>query len=65
MRIGIRREDKNEWERRTPLTPEGVGKLVKDGIETWLQPSSIRIFPDQAYRDVGAVISEDLSSCPV
>ncbi len=65
MRIGIRREDKNEWERRTPLTPEGVGRLLKDGIETWLQPSSIRIFPDQAYRDVGAVINEDLSSCPV
>lgn len=65
MRIGIRREDKNEWERRAPLTPEGVGRLVKDGIETWLQPSSIRIFPDQAYSDMGAVINEDLSSCPV
>jgi alpha-aminoadipic semialdehyde synthase len=65
MRIGIRREDKNEWERRTPLTPDGVGRLGKDGIEIWLQPSSIRIFPDQAYFDMGAVISEDLSSCPV
>ncbi len=65
MRIGIRREDKNEWERRAPLTPDDVGGLVKDGIEIWLQPSSIRIFPDEAYQDMGAVISEDLSSCPV
>ncbi len=65
MRIGIRREDKNEWERRTPLTPGDVSALVKKRIEIWLQPSSIRIFPDDKYRDAGAVISEDLSSCPV
>lgn len=65
MRVGIRREDKNEWEGRVPLTPEDVGKLVKDGVEIWLQPSSIRIFPDKEYRNVGAVISEDLSSCPI
>ena len=63
MRIGIRREDKNEWEARVPLTPEDVGKLVKDGVEIWLQPSPIRVFPDEHYRNVGAVISEDLSSC--
>lgn len=65
MRIGIRREDKNEWERRSPLTPEGVGRLLKEGVEIWLQPSSIRIFSDEAYRDAGGVIDEDLSSCPV
>jgi len=64
-RIGIRREDKNEWERRVPLTPEDAGKLVKDGIEVWLQPSSIRIFPDEDYRNAGAIIHEDLSSCAI
>lgn len=65
MRIGIRREDKNEWEGRVPLTPDDVGGLVKAGIEIWLQPSSIRVFPDEEYRNVGAVVSEDLSSCPI
>jgi alpha-aminoadipic semialdehyde synthase len=65
MRIGIRREDKNEWEARVPLIPEDVGRLVQDGIDVWLQPSSLRIFPDDAYRKAGAVISEDLSSCPI
>ncbi len=65
MRIGIRRENKNEWERRAPLTPDNVGKLVKNGIEIWLQPSSIRIFPDEEYQNVGAVIREDLFSCPI
>ena len=28
MIIGIRREDKNRWERRAPLTPEEVGDLI-------------------------------------
>lgn len=64
-RIGIRKETKNEWERRTPLTPDNVKKLINDGMEVWLQPSTIRVFPDEEYRKVGAVINEDLSSCPV
>ncbi len=63
MRIGIRREDKNEWEARVPLIPTDVKKLVNKGIEIFLQPSPIRIFSDQEYIDVGATISEDLSSC--
>lgn len=65
MRIGIRREDKNEWEARTPLIPSDVKKLVSNGIGVYLQPSPIRIFSDQEYLDVGATISEDLSSCSV
>jgi len=63
MRIGIIREDKNEWETRVPLIPNDVKKLVSNGIEVVLQPSPIRIFSDQEYIDVGATISEDLSSC--
>ncbi|TKJ41262.1 hypothetical protein CEE37_06235 [candidate division LCP-89 bacterium B3_LCP] len=65
MRIGIRREDKNEWEARVPIAPHDVAKLVKDGIEVWLQPSDIRIYPDEEYRKVGAFIEEDLSRCPI
>lgn len=65
MRIGIRREDKTEWEARVPLIPKDVEKLINRGIEVFLQPSSIRIFSDQEYIAVGAAISEDLSSCPV
>jgi alpha-aminoadipic semialdehyde synthase len=65
MRIGIRREDKNEFEARVPLTPDAARQLISDGIEVWLQPSRIRAYPDDVYKDAGAVISEDLSSCPV
>jgi saccharopine dehydrogenase (NAD+, L-lysine-forming) len=66
VRIGVRREDKSKWERRSPLTPEQVKELHdKHGIEVWLQPSEIRVFGDEEYRRAGAVVQEDLSACPV
>ncbi len=64
--IGVRREDKNEWERRTPVTPEEVGALKAEyDLSFVVQPSSIRVFSDDAYREAGATISDDLSACPV
>ena len=66
MKIGIRREDKSKWERRVALTPEHVA-LLKDkyGIQMVVQPSEIRIFSDDEYKNAGAIIQEDLSECPV
>jgi len=64
--IGIRREDKNKWERRVPLIPEHVKELIKShSIDVSLQPSSIRIFSDDEYIQAGAKIQEDLSGCPI
>jgi saccharopine dehydrogenase (NAD+, L-lysine-forming) len=64
--IGIRREDKNQWERRVPLTPEHIALLIRDhGLEVIVQPSEIRVFPDSDYAKAGAKIQEDLSPCPV
>jgi len=64
--IGIRREDKNKWERRVPLTPQHVKELRENySVEVRLQPSPIRIFSDEEYLQVGAKIAEDLSPCPV
>ena len=65
MKVGIRREDKNEWEARVPLIPSDVKKLVNSGIDVVLQPSPIRIFLDSEYIDAGASISENLSNCPL
>jgi alpha-aminoadipic semialdehyde synthase len=62
MIIGIRREDKNIWEKRTPLIPVDVKELIENyGIKVLVQPSEIRIFNDQEYAQNGAEISEDLS----
>jgi len=60
--IGIRREDKNEWERRVPLTP-GAVKLLKQkyGIRTVIQPSERRVFTDTEYLNAGAEINESLA----
>jgi saccharopine dehydrogenase (NAD+, L-lysine forming) len=64
--IGIRREDKNEWERRVPLIPDDVRWLKeKHNIHTIVQPSKIRIFSDEEYRQAGAEISEDLSRAEI
>ena len=63
--IGIRREDKNRWERRAPLTPEHVAELARHGVDVTVEPSPLRVFPDEAYRAAGARVDGDLSSCPV
>jgi saccharopine dehydrogenase (NAD+, L-lysine-forming) len=61
--IGIRREDKNHWERRAPLAPSQVAHLIRSGVKIVIQPSKIRIFSDDEYARCGASVSEDLSDC--
>lgn len=62
--IGIRREDKNQWERRVPLIPTHVRELVQNHpLDISLQPSALRVFPDSDYEREGAKVEEDLSSC--
>jgi len=64
--IGIRREDINRWERRAPLTPREVARLVRDeGMRVVVQTSGVRIFDDAAYEEAGATVAEDLSPCDV
>lgn len=64
--LGIRREDKNRWEQRVPITPHHVQELHKThGINTIIQPSTIRVFPDDSYRKVGAQVQESLSPSSV
>lgn len=62
--LGIRREEKNRWERRVPLTPLHVEELVREqGWTVAVQPSPLRIFPDAEYRRAGAQLCEDLADC--
>ena len=58
--IGIRREDVNRWERRAPLTPGEVARLVAgEGLRVLVQPSDNRIFDDDAYEEAGATVADD------
>lgn len=63
--IGIVRENRSVWDRRVPLTPKDVQTLKKlnPSLNFIIQPSKIRIFKNTEYEQVGAIISEDLSSC--
>jgi saccharopine dehydrogenase (NAD+, L-lysine-forming) len=64
--IGIRREDKNRWERRVPLVPADLGRLVREeGLEFVVQPSSIRTYKDEHFTGVGCRVEEDLSPAKV
>jgi alpha-aminoadipic semialdehyde synthase len=61
--IGIRREDKNRWERRVPLTPADVSDLQRQGLRFRVQPSANRIFSDSDYQAQGTEVAEDLDPC--
>ncbi|MBL7065043.1 MAG: hypothetical protein ISS49_12675 [Anaerolineae bacterium] len=64
--LGVRREDKNIWERRVPITPEHARQLREEyGIKVWVQPSEIRVFRDEEFAQASARIEENLSPCPV
>lgn len=64
--VGVRREDKNVWERRVPLIPEQVGQLIGEhALDFRVQPSPIRTFHDDEFVEVGAEVVEDISACPL
>lgn len=66
MPIGIRKEDKNIWEKRVPLTPSDIRDLAtKEKIEFQIESSALRIFSDREYGEAGAQIVGDVSACPV
>jgi hypothetical protein len=58
-RIGIRLEDKNEWERRVALTPADVAELVEQGVAIAVEPFPRRAFPDEEYARAGADLVAD------
>jgi alpha-aminoadipic semialdehyde synthase len=64
--IGIRHEDKYKLERRAPLTPKHVARLVKQKkLDIIVQTSEKRVFSDDEYVQAGAKIAKDLKKCSV
>ncbi len=61
--IGIRREDKSEWERRVPLIPAAIAALqAQHQLHFLVQSSAIRVYKDEDYRDEGVEVTEDISA---
>lgn len=51
--VGIRRENKSRWERRSALTPNTVKQLIQEtGTTVYVQPSTKRIFTNESYEKV-------------
>ena len=63
--LGIRREDKSEWERRVPLVPSDVKRLVAEGVEVHVQRSPQRCIPEAEYEAAGAKIVDTLDAATV
>lgn len=64
--VGIRREDKNIWERRVPLTPTDLAALVRDqGLRISVQRSALRIYQDDDFQQAGCVLSEDVPDADI
>ncbi|MBI5490141.1 MAG: hypothetical protein HY905_22595 [Deltaproteobacteria bacterium] len=63
--LGIRREDKNRWERRAPITPADARGFIASGFDVVVQPSGIRVYPDADWATAGALVADDLARCDV
>ena len=64
--IGIRREDKNQWERRVALTPDHVSELKRRAdVRFNVQPSEKRAFSNLDFERAGASLDETLDDCPI
>lgn len=64
--VGIRLEDKSRWERRVPIVPAEIARLRSEhGLRFRVQPSPIRIYDDEAFRQAGAEVEADLAPAPV
>ena len=60
--VAILKESKNKWEQRAPLAPKHVKRLVDQGIQVIVQPSSRRAFYDAEYKRAGATLQDDISA---
>jgi alpha-aminoadipic semialdehyde synthase len=63
--VGIRREDKSVWERRTPIVPEDVRRLVAEGVAILVERSPTRCFTDAEFAAAGARLADDLSAADI
>ena len=62
--LGIRQETIDPAERRAPLSPQQVEKLIRlQNLRVVVAPAINRYVPVEAYQRAGAIISDDLTGC--
>lgn len=66
INIGIIREGKTPPDQRVPLTPEQCANLqTAYDVRIFVQPSTHRCYPNEAYLTAGLALQEDLSHCSI
>lgn len=50
----LRKEHKNQWEKRTPLTPDAIKELKAQGYDIDVEQCDIRVHPNEDYVKAGA-----------
>lgn len=67
MKFGIIKERKNPPDRRVVFSPEKLKELKEKfpSAEVKVESSDIRVFNDEAYRNLGIEVAEDISDCDV
>lgn len=64
--IGIRKETKDNTQRRAPLAPDHVRELIRRyDMRVFVEPWSRRVFSDREYKDAGAVLTTRLDRCNI
>ncbi|TQV77308.1 alanine dehydrogenase [Aliikangiella marina] len=53
LKTVVRKEHKNDWEKRTALIPSCAAELVEKGFPISIEPSEIRVFSDSDYAAAG------------
>ncbi|MGV6861043.1 MAG: NAD(P)-dependent oxidoreductase [Putridiphycobacter sp.] len=67
MKIGVIREGKVPPDKRVPLTPNQCVEVMEKfpGTEVVVQTSPIRKITDEAYRQAGVKVVEDVTDCDI
>ena len=67
MQFGIIKERKNPPDRRVVFSPEELVRLQKEYPEATIkvESSDIRVFNDEAYKNLGIEVADDITDCDV
>lgn len=67
VKIGILREGKIPPDHRVPLTPKQCKSVeaIYPDVQIVVQPSPVRRYTDDQYREQGITVQEDLSDCEI
>lgn len=65
MKIGVRKEDKSIWERRTPFVPGDLKWLMERGMDIAVESSPERAYGDEEFRGAGIPVTDDLGDCDI